>query len=135
VSSGDEQFGPAALAVTAGAVGALAPAILLDESMQYTDSESPTGRAGAALGTVAGVTGTTLLGALGSWGTIEAFSDSGARGKTFGGAVLGAAAGTLVSTQVLKVLRKKFPNHHGMRLGVAASLIGSAATLGARAAR
>jgi hypothetical protein len=135
VSSGDERFRPAALAVTLGAVGAIAPAILLDEAMQYHDSENPMGRLGAALGTVAGVTGTTLFGALGSWGTIEAFSDSGARGKTFGGAVLGAAAGTLVSAHVLKVLRRKFPDHHGMRLGVAASMIGTAATIGARAAR
>ena len=135
VSSRDERFLPAALAVTAGAAGAFAPAILLDEAMQYTGSENPMGRLGAAFGTIAGVTGTTLLGALGSWGTVEAFSDSGARGKTFGGAVLGAAAGTLVSTQVLKLLRNHVPNHYGMRLGIAASLIGSAATIGARAAR
>lgn len=136
VSAREETFPRAALAVTAGAVGALAPTIVLDEVLQHTThSDNPMSNLAAGFGTVVGFTGTTLLGALGSWGTIETFSDSGARGRTFGGAVLGAAAGTLISTQVLKALRKTFPNHYGMRLGIAASLIGTAATIGARAAR
>ena len=76
------------------------------------------------------VAGTITLGALGTYASGRALDPTASRGDALRGSFVGATLGTLAAIVATDVLARVAPSHERLRVGVAASLVGTGASLG-----
>jgi hypothetical protein len=129
----DERFLFTGGQVLGGAALSLLPAMALDA---YSPARGwGIGTAGAMrfMFFSAGALTAPLLGAVGTWGMGELLHGSRSPGAAFGGAVAGAAVGTLLSIGVTLLLKDLPRELQPATLGLTLGFIGSGATLGYQA--
>jgi hypothetical protein len=127
----------AGLELAGGALAALLPVgVMVDtqfDALHRDYNSSWRGSVGSVL--ARGIYGlsvasTITLGALGTYASGVALDPPASRGDALRGSFAGATLGTLAAILTTEVLAKVAPSHERLRVGVAASLVGTGASLG-----
>lgn len=129
----DERFLFTGGQALGGAALSLLPALALDAFSPGRGWGMGMAGAQSSMFFSAGAVAAPLLGALGTWGTGELLHASRSPGAAFGGAVAGAAVGTLLSIGVTLLLKDLPSEFQPTTLGLTLGLIGAGATVGYQA--